>query len=103
LATFAYDEAATLPTIDVPTLVVTGHLDRVLVPEASEWIRASLPLAELETLRPAGHMGLLEQHERFNEVVGAFAARCFQAGPMPSSHLATPTRAEPDVRTPAPS
>ena len=32
---------------------------------------------QLEILRPAGHMGLLEQHARFNEVVAQFTTACF--------------------------
>jgi pimeloyl-ACP methyl ester carboxylesterase len=78
LATFDFDETAALPTIDVPTLVVAGHLDRVLIPEASVRIRDLIPTAQLEVLRPAGHMGLLEQHARFNEVVARFSTACFQ-------------------------
>jgi pimeloyl-ACP methyl ester carboxylesterase len=78
LATFDFDETATLPTINVPTLVVAGHLDRVLVPEASVRIRDLIPTAQLEILRPAGHMGLLEQHARFNEVVAQFSTACFE-------------------------
>jgi pimeloyl-ACP methyl ester carboxylesterase len=79
LATFEYDETATLPAIDVPTLVVTGHLDRVLVPEASAHIRDVIPAAELVYLRPAGHMGLFEQHGRLNEVVTQFGAKCVRS------------------------
>jgi pimeloyl-ACP methyl ester carboxylesterase len=79
LATFAFDEAATLPSIDVPTLVVTGHLDRVLIPQASALIARTVPMATIETLRPAGHMGLLEQHARLDEVVGQFCAERFEA------------------------
>jgi pimeloyl-ACP methyl ester carboxylesterase len=79
LATFAYDETATLPTIGVPTLVLTGHLDRVLVPEASVRMSEEVPTARLVQLRPAGHMGLLEQHARFGEVVAEFSASCFGA------------------------
>jgi pimeloyl-ACP methyl ester carboxylesterase len=79
LATFAYNEAATLVSIDVPTLVLTGHLDRVLVPEASAYLRDVIPTAELVCLRPAGHMGLLEQHERFNDEVARFGAACFES------------------------
>jgi pimeloyl-ACP methyl ester carboxylesterase len=79
LATFEYDETATLRTIDIPTLVVTGHLDRVLVPESSAHIRDVIPAAELVYLRPAGHMGPFEQHGRLNEVVTQFGAKCFQS------------------------
>lgn len=77
IATFAYDETATLPAIGVPTLVLTGHLDRVLVPEASLHMCEVVPAACLVKLQPAGHMGLLEQHARFGETVGEFSTRCF--------------------------
>lgn len=80
LTTFAYDETATLPTIDVQSLVVTGHLDRVLVLGASASMHDVIRRAELVNLRPAGHMGLLEQHGRFNELVAQFSAACFQPG-----------------------
>jgi pimeloyl-ACP methyl ester carboxylesterase len=80
LATFDFDETAALPAITIPTLVVTGHLDRVLVPEASVRLRDLIPLAQLEVIRPAGHMGLLEQHARFNEVVARFSIACFGPG-----------------------
>jgi pimeloyl-ACP methyl ester carboxylesterase len=79
LATFAFDETATLPTITVPTLVVTGDLDRVLIPEASRSMCEAMPSVTLIALNPAGHMGLLEQHEHFAEAVGEFSARCFAA------------------------
>jgi pimeloyl-ACP methyl ester carboxylesterase len=88
LAAFQYDETATLPTITIPTLVLASHLDRVLVPEASRAMAAALPSAELVTLRPAGHMGLFEQHEQLTEAVRRFSARCFRAehgGHVPSS------------------
>jgi pimeloyl-ACP methyl ester carboxylesterase len=77
LATFTYEETATLPTINVPTLVLTGHLDRVLVPEASRIISEAIPSASLVTLQPAGHMGLLEQHEHFDDAVSQFSTQCF--------------------------
>ena len=76
LATFHFDEAATLSSIRVPSLVITGDRDRVLVPEASAEMARLLPAAERVTLRPAGHMGLLEQHEQFTAAVAAFCARC---------------------------
>ena len=77
LAMFRFEETATLPTIPVPTLVVTGDVDRVTVPEASRTICRAVPDAELVELRPAGHMAPLEQHRAFAEVLGAFCGRCF--------------------------
>jgi pimeloyl-ACP methyl ester carboxylesterase len=79
LATFQFDEAATLPGITVPTLVVTGNLDRVLIPEASALIARTVPTATLQTLHPAGHMGLLEQHTHLDELVERFCDDCFDA------------------------
>jgi pimeloyl-ACP methyl ester carboxylesterase len=79
LATFKFDETSTLPTVTIPTLVVTGNRDRVLIPEASGLITEAVPTATLATLQPAGHMGLLEQHEQLNEAVGRFSGACFES------------------------
>lgn len=78
LATFKFDETSTLPKVTIPTLVVTGNRDRVLIPEASSIIATAVPMATLATLQPAGHMGLLEQHEQLYEAVGRFSAACFE-------------------------
>jgi pimeloyl-ACP methyl ester carboxylesterase len=79
LGMFHYDTRATLATISVPVLVVTGDGDRVLVPQVSARMQAALPAAELLVLRPAGHMGNWEHHARFAAAVGDFAARCLEA------------------------
>lgn len=77
LDTFRFDGTATLATVPVPALVVTGHLDRVLVPEASVRIAALLPAARLVTLTPANHLGFLERNEEFAAVVAEFATDRF--------------------------
>ena len=79
LGMFHHDERATLGGIGVPVLVVTGDRDRVLVPQVSARMWEALPRAELAVLRPAGHMGNWEHHERFVEAVAAFSARCLTA------------------------
>jgi pimeloyl-ACP methyl ester carboxylesterase len=79
LAMFRFEETATLPTIPVPTLVVTGDVDRVTVPAASRTISRSIPNAELVELRPAGHMAPLEQHGPLAQALAAFCGRCFGA------------------------
>jgi len=73
-----YDATETLPTIDVPTLVVPGDRDSTCVPQASERIHQDLPASLLVPLAPAKHMGLIEHNERFAELVRAFAVGCFQ-------------------------
>lgn len=73
LAMLRYDETATLPQIDVPTLVIAGEHDRLTKHEAYVYISQAIPTATLTTLSPAGHMGVLEQHTRFAEAVAEFA------------------------------
>lgn len=72
LAMFGFDEIRTLPTISVPTLVIAAHRDRLTIPEASVYLHEHIPASDLETLKPAGHSGFLEQHERFAELVSGF-------------------------------
>lgn len=74
LAMLRYDETATLPQIDTPTLVITGDRDLLTKPEANRHISQAIPTAELVTLAPAGHMSVLEQHTRFADAVTEFAA-----------------------------
>jgi pimeloyl-ACP methyl ester carboxylesterase len=81
LGMVGYDVRATLASIGVPVLVVTGDQDRVLVPQVSARMREVLPQAELTVLRPAGHMGNWEHHERFVDAVAAFGARCLSPDP----------------------
>jgi pimeloyl-ACP methyl ester carboxylesterase len=69
-----YDATSTLARIPIPTLVVAGDRDPVCLPEASERIRQDVPAAELTALRPAKHMGLIEHHGRFADLVESFAA-----------------------------
>ena len=56
--------------------VLTGHLDRMLVPETGRRMREAIWTARLETLEPAGHMALFERHERLVEAIGELAAQC---------------------------
>jgi pimeloyl-ACP methyl ester carboxylesterase len=79
LAMFSFDETATLPTITLPTLVVTADVDRVTVPAASRTIGRTVPNAELVELSPAGHMAPLEQHGPFAEALARFCDHCFAA------------------------
>lgn len=72
LAMFNFEETATLSTINVPCLVVVGASDIATIPAASKHMQAELPQAELVTLKPGGHMSLMEQNQRFAEVVSTF-------------------------------
>jgi pimeloyl-ACP methyl ester carboxylesterase len=61
---FRYDAGQVLGSIRVPTLVLTGHLDRLIVPETARAMAAQLPHARLVRLEPAGHMAVFERHDR---------------------------------------
>jgi pimeloyl-ACP methyl ester carboxylesterase len=81
LGMFRYDATAVLPAVTVPTLVVAGDRDRTTVPEASRRIAEGVPGAELVTLAPARHMGLLEHHAEFTRLVTRFVET---AGKVPA-------------------
>ena len=71
-----YDATATLKDIKVPALVVVGDRDSVCKPEAGERMHRDIPGAQLAQLAPAKHMGLIEHHTRFAEIVRTFASLC---------------------------
>jgi pimeloyl-ACP methyl ester carboxylesterase len=73
LAMFRYDATGVLPALDLPALVVTGNRDRILVPEASAFMRDALPNAQLVALEPAGHMSVFEQHGELAATLNRFA------------------------------
>lgn len=73
LAMFDFDETATLATINIPVLLIVGNCDRATVPGASIRMKAELDQSELSILKPAGHMGLMEQNQQFAEAVSAFS------------------------------
>jgi pimeloyl-ACP methyl ester carboxylesterase len=73
---FNYEETRTLPTINIPVLVVCGASDIATTPPASIRMKAQLPQAELVTIKPGGHMALMEQNQRFAEAVSNFCATC---------------------------
>jgi pimeloyl-ACP methyl ester carboxylesterase len=76
LGMLRYEATAVLKDINVPALVVAGDKDSVCKPEASERMHRDIPGAQLTQLAPAKHMGLIEHHRRFAEIVKTFASLC---------------------------
>ena len=76
LAMLKFNETATLPTINIPALVIVGKTDIATVLAASKRMSMDLPLAELAILQPAGHMGLMERNEQFASLVRSFSTGC---------------------------
>jgi pimeloyl-ACP methyl ester carboxylesterase len=71
LAMFRYDATSSLRSVTVPTLVCTGHLDRLIVPETAAFMVEHLPGARLVRMQPGGHMSVFERHD---DLVAALAA-----------------------------
>lgn len=74
LAMFDYEETKTLSMINIPVLVVCGASDIATIPPASIRMKAQLPQAELITIKPGGHMALMEQNQLFAETVSKFCS-----------------------------
>jgi pimeloyl-ACP methyl ester carboxylesterase len=74
LGMLRYDATAVLREINVPALVLAGNRDSVCKPEASERMHQDISDAQLTHLAPAKHMGLIEHHTRFAQIVRTFAS-----------------------------
>ncbi len=72
LAMFDYDATDTLPTINVPVLVIAAAQDKLTKPAASEYIQQRIPDARMVVLQPSGHMGALERGNEMAEAVDQF-------------------------------
>jgi pimeloyl-ACP methyl ester carboxylesterase len=79
LAMLRWDETATLPRINVPTLIITSDSDKLTLPEASRTMEAAIPDARLVQVAPAGHPGFLERSEQYDAAIAEFAMQCLGA------------------------
>jgi pimeloyl-ACP methyl ester carboxylesterase len=69
------DSNPTLPTINVPTLVVTGDEDTIIPVEESRAMHAAIRGSALEVISGAGHLSNLERPAAFNHVFSEFLAK----------------------------
>jgi pimeloyl-ACP methyl ester carboxylesterase len=83
LAMLRYDARAVLGSVAVPTLVCTGHLDRLIVPETARFITEPMPDGHHVRLQPAGHRSVFERHDRLVVELQSFAARRLDAVSVP--------------------
>jgi pimeloyl-ACP methyl ester carboxylesterase len=73
LAGAAFDGRALLGRIAMPTLGIHGADDKLVSEEQARAIIAAIPDARLEVVPEAGHIAQLEQPERVNALLAAFA------------------------------
>lgn len=78
LAMLKFDAESVLPHIEIPTLIIGGQYDRVTKPVASDRMDQLLPQS-VETLVPAGHLGIWEQHTRVGGMISEFAMKVSMA------------------------
>jgi pimeloyl-ACP methyl ester carboxylesterase len=72
LAMFGYDVSEDLTKIKIPVMIVAANFDRLTQPDAGVHMKQNIVLAELATIAPANHQGLIERHEEVNEAVYKF-------------------------------
>jgi non-heme chloroperoxidase len=75
-ALFAADHRKTLASIAVPTLVCHGKHDSIFPFGAGEFLRKGIKGAKLVAFDDSGHSPMLEEADRFNSELTAFAERC---------------------------
>ena len=77
LALAEHDGADVLARVSCPALIVCGERDGLTPPRVGREMAAAIPEAEYRELRGATHFGLIEQAERLNGWLRAFAERVY--------------------------
>ncbi|MBP7408581.1 MAG: alpha/beta fold hydrolase, partial [Flavobacteriales bacterium] len=66
------DRTPMLATIKVPTLIITGSKDELILPEESEAMAAAIPESKLVIIPDVAHLSNVEDPDAFNKVVREF-------------------------------
>jgi 3-oxoadipate enol-lactonase len=69
------DQTPMLPSIRVPTLVVTGDADAITPPAVCQAMQRAIPGSQLTLIRDAGHMTTMEEPQQVNAALLRFLAR----------------------------
>lgn len=73
------DSTDLLPSIKVPTLIITGADDQLIPPKESENMAKQIPDATLHIIPGAGHLPSVEKPAQFNQSLSAFLAKHFSS------------------------
>ncbi|MFB8003119.1 alpha/beta fold hydrolase [Nocardia sp. NPDC056000] len=87
------DDRADLPKVTIPALVIVGRFDVICGPRWGRELAELIPDSSLVTLERSGHLGHLEEPERFADAVRDFALSAGRSEP------AVPDGPEPAART----
>lgn len=66
------DHSLLLPTVECPTLLIASKQDNVMPIERSEHMAKEIKHAELVYLEDCGHMAMLEQPNKMNEILSGW-------------------------------
>ena len=70
------DSRPDLPSIDVPTLVITSTDDQLMPQELSNTMAAAIPSADLALINGAGHLSNMERPDEFTGSLMKHLQRC---------------------------
>lgn len=73
------DFTSVLETISKPVLVTYGDADRIMLPAMAQTILQHVPNAQGSEYSGCGHLTFMEEPDRFNAELDAFARACFAA------------------------
>ncbi|MGB9802371.1 alpha/beta fold hydrolase [Desulfofundulus sp.] len=68
----SFDLIDALPSIDVPTMVIAADQDLLTPVKYGQYLQQKLPRAQLEVIRGAGHMMMLERPGELNAIIKRF-------------------------------
>lgn len=71
------DSSDLLPTIKVPTLIITGAKDQLIPPKESENIANQIPNSTLHVISGAGHLPSVEKAGEVNRILMEFVTKNF--------------------------
>jgi len=63
---FRWDATPVLARVNTPVLIIVGQEDTTTLPSASEYMRSTMPHAQLKVVNSSAHYGLLEQNESYD-------------------------------------
>jgi pimeloyl-[acyl-carrier protein] methyl ester esterase len=66
------DERGVLPLIVVPTLIITGDLDRIVAPKASMYMSQEVRTSTLKIFKDTGHAPFISREKEMIEEINAF-------------------------------
>lgn len=74
-----FDLRSALPSITVPTMIITGAHDVIVGPEPAPMLHSGIAGSQLTVFHDSGHLPHLEEAERFAHLVIEFTRRHFGA------------------------